>query len=258
MKIGVCLESLGMSFRQGLPRISRMGLSGVQVNALGELAPDQLTATGQREVRNLLKTYDLQLTALNCPLRRGIDIAQDQQPRLDFIRKVMDLSFELGPRVVIVQCPRVPENAEAATFPLLDEALRDLGAYGDKIGVRIGLEIGFDSADKVKGLLDRYDFGSLAVNFDPANLLLHGHNPAQNIIPLQGRLVQVHARDVRISTVSSGASEVRLGAGDVEWLSIVGALTAIEYRGFITIEREQGAGIEEVEAGIAFLKKFVM
>ena len=257
MKIGVCLESLGMSFRQGLPRISRLGVAGLQVDAVGELAPQQLTATGQREVRNLLKTYDMQLTALNCPLRRGIDVARDQMQRLEYIRKVMDLSFELGPRIVILQCPRIPDAPESAAYPPLDEALRDLGAYGDKIGVRIGLEIGFDSGDRVKGLLDRYDFGCLSVNYDPANMLLHGHDPVKNIVPLQGRIVQVHARDARSATVSGGASEVPLGAGNVEWMGLVGTLTAVEYRGYLTIKRERGAGVEEIEAGILFLRKFV-
>ena len=71
MKIGVVLESMGLSFRQGLPQAARMGAAGVQVDAAGDLAPDRLTETARRELKNLLRTYAQDLTALNCPLRRG-------------------------------------------------------------------------------------------------------------------------------------------------------------------------------------------
>ena len=53
--------------------------AGVQVDAVGDLSPDRLTETGRRELKNLLRTYDQELTALNCPLRRGLDVPENQQ-----------------------------------------------------------------------------------------------------------------------------------------------------------------------------------
>ncbi|QVL30572.1 sugar phosphate isomerase/epimerase [Telmatocola sphagniphila] len=259
MKLGICLESLNFSLRQGLPQISRLGVAGVQVDAYGELAPAKLTSTAKREIGNLLRSNNLQLTALNCPLRRGIDVAADQQPRLEYIRQVMDLSFELGPRIVLVQCPRLPSGPDSPQNPLLNEALRDLAAYGDKTGVRVALEAGFDPADKVVEFLNRFDYGSLGINFDPGNFLLHGHNPAQSILPLQHRLVHFQARDVQIHTVSQAADEVPLGHGNVEWMGIIGALSAIEYKGFLTIKRQPGrASLAEMQNSVSFLRKFVL
>jgi hypothetical protein len=68
LRIGVCLESLGLPLRQGLQEIERLGVTGVQVNAVGELAPRMLSQTGRREVRHLLRPYNLELTGL---LRRA-------------------------------------------------------------------------------------------------------------------------------------------------------------------------------------------
>src|SRR5206468_12586882 len=90
---------------------SRLGVGGVQVDAVGDLSPSQLSETGRREFRHLLRAYNLELTALGCPLRRGLDVAEDQQPRLEHVRKVMSLSYDLGPRVVIVPAGHVPVAA---------------------------------------------------------------------------------------------------------------------------------------------------
>src|SRR4051794_18789428 len=108
MKIGVVLESMGLPLRQGLPQAARLSVGGVQVDAAGELSPERLTETARRELKNLLRTFNQQLTALNCPLRHGLDIAENQQPRIDYVRSALGMAFELGPRVVIVPCPKLP------------------------------------------------------------------------------------------------------------------------------------------------------
>jgi len=259
MKIGVVLESMGLPFRQGLPVAARLSVAGVQVDAIGTLVPDQLTETGRRELKNLLRTYNLQLTALNCPFRRGLDVAENQQARIDNVRKVMTLAFELGPRVVIVQCPKLPGDGEESRANLLREALTDIGRHGDRVGSVLALEIGLDPPEAVRDYLNTFDVGSLKVNYDPANLLVNGFDPVNGIIPLHQRIAHVHARDARRTTVSRGAQEVPLGAGDVDWLSFVASLTSIEYRGFLTVKRESGEDrLKDAERSVAFLKRMLV
>jgi L-ribulose-5-phosphate 3-epimerase len=259
MKIGIVLESTGLSFRQGLPAAAKMGAAGVQVDTAGELAPDRLTETGRRELKNLLRTYAQDLTALNCPLRRGLDVAENQQPRLEYIRRAMSLAFELGPRIAIAPMPKIPDDSEPERARLLREALLDLGRHGDRVGSVLALEVGMDAPEAVAAYLDTFDVGSLKVNYDPANLLVNGFDPIKGIISLHRRIAHTHARDARKSTVSRGAQETALGAGDIDWLSFVASLTAIEYRGWLTIERETGDDrLKDVERGVAFLKRMLM
>src|SRR5437763_7830523 len=136
LKIGIVAESTGLGLRQALLAAARVGAQGVQVNATGELSPDALTATGRREFRNLLRSFDLELAALNVPVRRGLDVAEDLQPRIERVRKSMQLAFELGARRVVVVCPKLPEDADPPSprANLMRESLTTLGAYGDKIG----------------------------------------------------------------------------------------------------------------------------
>src|SRR5437588_10170914 len=130
VKIGVRLESLGLPLRRALDEVVRMGVGGVEVDAAGDLAPNKLSETGRREFRNLLRARNLELTALGCPLRRGLDAAEDQQPRIEHVRKVLTLSADLGPRVVVVQAGQVPEeNDDGPRARVLAESLAALGRH---------------------------------------------------------------------------------------------------------------------------------
>src|SRR5215510_1288181 len=102
LKFGIRLESLGLPLRKALQQASSLGVRGVQVDAVGDLSPNNLSETGRREFRHLLRGYNLELTALGCPLRRGLDAAEDQQPRIEHVRKVMSLAYDLGAKVAVV------------------------------------------------------------------------------------------------------------------------------------------------------------
>jgi sugar phosphate isomerase/epimerase len=257
-KIGIRLESLGLPLRRALQEAERLGVSGVQVDAVGDLSPNNLGQTGRREFRHLLRSHNLELTALGCPLRRGLDVVEDQQPRIGHIRQVMTLSFDLGPRITIAQAGQVPEEAADPRAALLREALLALGQHGDRIGTILALETGLESGPVLRRFLDRFDTGGLGVNLDPANLLMHGFDPYEGVRALQGKIVHSHAKDARKVSASRSAQEVPLGNGDIDWLEYLGALEEVEYRGWLTIEREAGDNrLADVAAAVTFLRRFV-
>ena len=259
LKIGIVVESTGLHLRQALVAAARMGAQGVQVSGVGSLAPDALTDTGRRELRNLLHSFDLELAALNVPVRRGLDVADDLQPRIERVRKSMQLAFELGARRVVVVCPKLPEATDPPSprANLMRESLATLGAYGDRIGCAVALEIGFDPGAKVKEYLASFGTGSLKVTYDPANFLMHGHDPMANLMPLAGLVEHVHARDARSAGLSRGLQEVPVGAGDIDWMALTATLQVLEFTGFLTVEREQGDDkLTDVTNGVKFLQRF--
>jgi sugar phosphate isomerase/epimerase len=287
MKIGLRLESLGRPVRSALTEAARLGAAGVQLNAAGELAPDQLSQTGRREIRNLLRSVNLDLVALRCPVRRGLDEPEGLQPRLEQVRKVMTLSYDLGARVVIVDGPKIPDeksSAPAATSPptsppsvpeaaggllmgfakyqdpaaTLREALADLGAYGDRIGTALALETGLSPGEKVAAYLKSVPSGALGVSYDPANMLLNGFDSISNLLPLRGFILHVQARDARAASPSRMAAETALGVGDLDWMTFLAVLESLEYRGWLVVDRESGENRRaDVAHGIGFLKRFL-
>lgn len=258
LKVGIRLESLDLPLRRALTEAGRLGISGVQVDAVGDLAPDALSETGRREFRHLLRAHNLELTALGCPLRRGLDAIENQQPRLEHIQKVMSLSYDLGPRIVIVQAGQILEDANNPRMNILRESLLALARHGDRSGTIVALETGLESGAVMASFLDRFDSGALGANLDPANLLLHNFDPYESIQALGRRIVHVHAKDARQASASRAAQEVPLGHGDIDWLKLLGTLEEVEYRGWLVIERETGDNRRgDVASGVAFLRRLV-
>jgi sugar phosphate isomerase/epimerase len=257
LRIGIVAESTGLPLRQALAQAARLGSEGIQIDAVGDLAPDLLGETGRREFRNLLRSHGQQLAALNVPLRRGLDAADNQQPRIDHLKKVLQLAFDLGAGRVVVPFPKVPEDVTTPRAQTLHEALSVLGGHGDRVGSALAVEIGFDPAEKVKQYLGGFDSGSLKVTYDPANMLMHGHDPVASLTPLKGLLAHVHARDARAASLSRGLQEVPVGAGDVDWMAFTATLQVLDYDGFLVVERDQGEDkLADVASGVKFLRRF--
>jgi len=233
--------------------------------------PRNLTQTGRREIAHLLRSHDLAVSAIACPLRRGLDVAENLEPRLEQIREVMALAYDLGPRLVIIpvgKLPSAPAEAPAlkpetslllapsiGTSPesLLKESLEALGKHGDRTGVNVALETGLDEPAGVMSYLDHFDVGSLGVDFNPANLLLNGFNPYDAIRAFGKRLIVAHAQDARRVSPSKLAT-VPLGHGDIDWMQLLAHFEEIEYRGHLTVQADDRA---EAAAGVAFLGRLI-
>jgi len=251
IKLGVSLRSLAWPLRRALQEAQRAGAQGVEMAAQGDLAPRGLSQTGRREVRHLLSSYDLALGALFCPLRHGLDVADNLQPRIDFIMEAMTLAFDLGPRLVVVQAGKLPDKDDDPRLPLIRESLETLGRHGDRTGTTLALDTGNESGATLRSFLDRFDSGSLAVNYNPASLLIAGHNPYQAARALIGRIKHVHAEDARAINPNR-LERVPLGHGDLDWLQLLASFEEIEYHGFATVTGENPA---ELGAGLKFLQR---
>lgn len=258
VKLGIRLESFGLPLRRSLQEAQRLGVRGVQADAAGELSPHALSQTGRSAFRHLLGSHKLELTALGCPLRRGLDSPEDQQQRIEYTEAVLGLSLDLGARIAVVQAGRVPEKPDDPSAPVLTEALQVLGRHGDRIGAVLALDTGLESGAVMGAFLDRFDTGGLGVNLNPANLLMGGFDPYESARALRGRVVHSNAKDARVSGASRTAQEVPLGHGDIDWMRYLAVLEEIEYRGWLTVERMGGdSRVADVAAGVGFLARFV-
>ena len=258
LKIGIALESFDLPLRSALQEVERLGVTGVEVAAVGDFAPGQLSQTGRREFRHLLRGHNLELTALRCPLRRGLDATEHQEGRIDHVKDVLSLSYDLGPRVVAIQAGKVPEKDEDPCAGPMRDALQALAAHGDRVGATLALETGLESGEVLARFLARFDTGSLGVNYDPANFLINGFSPYDSARALAGRIVHAHAKDARKAGTNRAAQEVPLGHGDIDWLYLAGLFEEMDYHAWLTILREAGTRRrEEIAAAVGFLRRIV-
>ncbi len=258
MKIGVRLESMGLQLRRALAEAARMGVSGIQVDAVGDLSPGALSHTGRREFLHLLRSHNLELTAFGCPLRHGFDHSENQEARIQYVREIMNLSFDLGPGRVIVEAGRVPADQKDPRFRVLAESLEALGRHGDRVGAVLALETGWEPGSSLAPMLSRIDSGALGVNFDPANLLMNGFDVYESLSALAGRIVHCHAHDARQAGASPAAREVPVGHGDIDWMRYLSELEQQGYHGWMVVEQEGGDHrLQDIVAGVDFLKRLV-
>ncbi len=258
LNIGIRLESLGLSLRRALTETSHLNVLGVQVDAAGELSPGALSQTGRRGLRHLLRVHNLRVTALGCPMPRGLDDAEDLQSRVEQVRKVLTLSVDLGAHLAVVQAGAVPDELNSVRGALLLESLFALGQYGDHIGARLVLETGLESGATLAAFLSGLDTGGLAADMNPANLLEHGFDPYDSVRALQGRILHSHARDVRCCGPNRAAQEVPLGQGDVDWAKYLNVLDEVGYRGWLIVERGPGSHrLSEVAEGVVYLRRLL-
>jgi L-ribulose-5-phosphate 3-epimerase len=260
LRIGLRLESLGLPVHRALQEAQRLGVRGVQVDAAGELSPQTLSQTGRTAFRHLLRSHGLELTALGCPLRRGLDVAEDQQQRIDHAKAVLDLSVQLGARIATVHAGRIPDKPHETAGLLLTEALQTLGRHGDRIGAVLALESGLESGAVLGAFLHRlsFDTASVRVNLDPANLLLHDFDPCESARALQGKIVHARAKDARRANASRSNMDVPLGRGEVDWPHYLDVLEEIDYHGWLIVERDGGGNrVPDLAADLRFLRRLM-
>ena len=126
-------------------------------------------------------------------------------------------------------------------------------------------------AEDLKGFLDSLHSTGVAVNLDPANLIMvTGDDPVQAVHNLKDYIVHTHAKDgvrnyyrdpeevyglVEAEMLASPSfAELPLGQGGVDFGNYLKALDEIGYHGFLTIEREVGDDPEkDIRLAVDFL-----
>jgi sugar phosphate isomerase/epimerase len=226
-----------LSPREPIREAARLGVKGVVLDAVGDLAPERLSETGRREVRHLLRSVELKLIALSLPTRRPFDSLEGLDDRLARAGRAFAMAYELGTNLVLARLGGVPAEADTVKRTAFTTALTELARRADQHGVRLAIETGGEPGSLLAGILAALGAPSLAASLDPAALLRLGHDPAQMVIALAGHVAHAYATDLP-------------GRGALDWAEYLGALEEIDYRGFLTIWPEAGASPAATVAAI--------
>ncbi len=95
----------------------------------------------------------------------------------------------------------------------------------------------------------------IAVDFDPAGLLMSGFSPQQAIEVLGPHVMQLRARDAVRDLARGRGLEVPLGRGSVDFPAMLGVLEERGFRGSVVVGRENAEDPEaEIVAAIEYLQ----
>jgi sugar phosphate isomerase/epimerase len=242
LKKSVVLASLKLPFREALGVAARMGAEGVEINARTELRPAELSQTGIRQIRKWLGDFNLSVSCVQFPTNQGYESLERIDERIEGTKAAMRLANDLGCRIVSNRIGPIPSDQADSRWGTLTTALHDLAAYSLKSGAWLAIRTGTNSGPELADLLTRFPQGALAIDFDPAELMIFRHSPEEAIKALGQAVAHFRARDA-VRDMSSGSTmEVQLGRGTIDFSNLLGMLEEHQYRGFISVERNQETG----------------
>ena len=272
--IGVILDSFRTDLTTALDKAVAVGASGLQVYATsGAFSPESLSPQKRREFLDMCKSRGLTISALCGDLGQGFANPEKNPELIERSKRILDLAKDLETDVVTTHIGVVPADTDCDTFRIMQDACGQLAAYADSLRAHFAIETGPELSAVLKTFLDTLHSTGVAVNLDPANLVMvAGDDPVKAVHNLKEYIVHTHAKDGRMlrrvnpETIYNGTLdfaeapfiELPLGQGDVDFPAYLSALNDIGYTGYLTIEREVGDDPEgDIRLAANFLQSLI-
>ena len=267
---GAMLESFKLPFREAVEKAASIGVQGLQMYMTnGEMAPENLNEKIIKEKLDIIKSNGLCVSAICGDFGHGFGNAQANTELIERSKRVLDLSLLFETNVVTTHIGVVPTDVNHPRYKIMQDACGELAEYAKKSNAHFAVETGPETSDVLKGFLDSLGSDGVAVNLDPANLVMvTGDDPVKAVHTLKDYIVHTHAKDgiklldrdpeiiyglkeAEIEAWGEAFLEKPLGTGGVDFPNYLKALEEIGYKGFLTIEREVGDNpVADIELAI--------
>lgn len=276
--IGVIADSFRLPIKESIAKAREIGADGVQLYAVsGDICPESLSASGRRELLNRIEANGLKVTALCGDLGGyGFVVKEQNAAKIEKSKRIIDLAHDLNTNIVTTHIGVIPQDSTCSRYKVMQEACNQLADYAQANNAFFAIETGPEPAERLKSFLDSLSSKGVAVNLDPANLVMvTDDDPVAAVYTLRDYIVHTHAKDgillkktdpqIIYDFFAEGGigdlrldeyfKEVPLGEGRVNFDRYLSALQDIGFQGYLTIEREVGANPEaDIRAAVNFLK----
>ena len=277
--IGVIVDSFRLPTREAIKAAAKLGAAGIQMYATeGDNSPEALSAQKRRELLSYVRDCGLCFSALCGDLGHGFGDRELNPKLIEKSKRIIDLAKELETDIVTTHIGVVPEDSTHDRYKIMQEACFELSSYADSVNAHFAVETGPERSAVLKSFLDSLGSRGVAVNLDPANLVMvTGDDPVRAVYNLRDYIVHTHAKD-GIKLAESNPEyiyravhpipeevmaqkyfeEVPLGKGKVDFASYLKALEDIGYKGYLTIEREVGDDpASDISAAMEYLRQLM-
>lgn len=258
--IGVMLDSFKLETEEAIKKAAEIGAKGVQMYATkGEHAPENMSKNDRKELLNRMKSNGLVFSALCGDLGMGFGNPDKNPELIEKSKRILELARDLECDIVTTHIGVVPGDNNHPRYQIMQDACGQLCRFADEMEAHFAIETGPETSLTLKGFLDSLGSRGVAVNMDPANLVMvTGDDPVQAVYNLKDYIVHTHAKDgIKLldsdpeviygikdieDVIQQGEvfREMPLGEGNVPFDRYLAALEDIGYKGFLTIEREVG------------------
>lgn len=286
MKIGIITDSLRLPLYESIKTASQLGVNGIQMYAVeGDLAPWNITKSKRKLLFDYIQDLGLEVSALCGDFGgHGFQCAAENTEKIEKSKQVLCLAKDLGSNVVTTHIGIIPHDDNEVLDAMMN-ACQQLETIAKEHDGYFAIETGCETPEALKKFLINANLKRVCVNYDPANLVMvTNSDPVAGVNTLKDYIVHTHAKDgifkkavdprlvygypgfksmshediSKAVTRGEFFAEVPLGEGSVDFDKYVKALKAINYTGYLTIEREVNQNpIQDITLAVNFLKKIL-
>lgn len=167
---------------------------------------------------------------------------------------------KLGLQIVMTHAGFLPHEASDPLFEKMIQRMRQVARLFADHGLILCCETGQETAASLQSFLEHLAEPNVAVNFDPANMILYNNGDPIAALRTIGRWVKsCHVKDANKTKVpGTWGEEVPVGTGEVDWAGFFTALAEVGFGGYCCFEREAGGQrVEDIRAGKQFVEKLL-
>lgn len=224
-------------------------------------APNIFADAGFTAVSGMFRTVGEDYTTLETiRVTGGIVPDATWEQNLANARITAQNAQRLGLKFVTFHAGFLPHSESDPSFSKLIGRVRTIARIFADHGLTLGFETGQETAESLRNFLEVLDEPNVAVNFDPANMLLYGNGDPIDAIRMVGRWVRgVHMKDARVANVpGTWGTELLVGQGQVDWPAFLRALEEIGFDGWLCFEREaENQRVQDLRAGREFIERLL-
>jgi sugar phosphate isomerase/epimerase len=261
-------------FWAGRDNLAEMQSLGVQCGQLGVPGDLALTAQLAAEWKSALEEAQFPIVTVFAAYN-GEDYADipTVQRTVGFIPRdtreerekrtyqVIDFAAAIGVESFACHIGFVPEDTTHPDYIEMREMVRRVADHAAKNKQTFALETGQEPAPVLRAFLKDVERSNVAINFDPANMILYGTgDPIEALTALGPQVISVHVKDgdwPKKDTAGALGMERSLGQGAVGIPRFVAKLKEIGFRGPLNIEREaenQEERISDIRKAVGYLR----
>ena len=181
--------------------------------------------------------------------------------RMETLIKGADFAKKIGVVDIVTHVGYIPENPNDPDYKGVLEAVKFVAEHCKNNDQFFLFETGQETPITLKRIIEDIGLDNLAINLDPANLLLYGKANPVDSLDVFGEYVRgVHAKDGEYPTNGRYLGEEKaLGEGRVNFEALISKLKKLGYKGAITIEREISGEqqVKDILRGKQFLEEII-
>ncbi|MCW5935440.1 MAG: sugar phosphate isomerase/epimerase [Fimbriimonadia bacterium] len=244
-----------MAVEAWLRQVPAFGLKGVEIYH-GFISHNNL-----KSIKELLRSLQLSVSQLTCAPDFTNPNPAERKQQMSDMREKIQIAAELGATAARTTDGMVHEGlTEEDGIAYAVEGLTELAEFAEPYGVKVCYENHYKDRrwqredfsfrpERFLKIFERIEPTKVMINFDFANPLMTGADPAALLQRVQHKVFHVHAGDRHPGEYLHCV----LGTGKVPFDSLLPILKELPYEGWLTIEDGQQEGDEGFSRSIQFL-----